>query len=50
MSIAELVRAVRVALGEIPGNRCLAIDFTRDGFIAIAELISGVQRALFGCS
>lgn len=49
VSIAELVRAVRVALGEIPRNRCLAIDLNRDDFIAIAELISGVQRALFGC-
>ncbi len=48
--IAELVRAVAIALGEPSPEPCAAADGDGDGTVAIHELIAAVTRALLGCS
>lgn len=50
VSIDELVRAVRIALGEAAGDTCAAVDTDGDGVVSIAELIAAVSRALGGCA
>jgi len=49
VSIAELVRAVNIALGSIDVSMCTAADRNGDGTVAINELISAVNAALSGC-
>lgn len=47
--IDELVRGVRIALGEQPTEACAAFDRDRDGAVAIDELIAAVTAALGIC-
>jgi hypothetical protein len=50
VSIAELVRAVNIALGVTDVATCTAADRNGDGTVAINELIAAVNSALFACS
>ncbi len=50
VSIAELVRAVNIALGSANVDTCLAADRDDDGLVAINELIRAVNAALQGCA
>jgi hypothetical protein len=49
VAIAELIRAVNVALGRSAVATCIAADRDGNGQVAIAELIAGVRAALEGC-
>jgi len=46
---AELVLAVRVALGVVPVSECRLADGDGDGQVGIGELIRSVGSALHGC-
>jgi hypothetical protein len=50
VSIAELVRAVNIALGRVALDQCSSADANGDGMISINELIQAVNAALRGCS
>jgi hypothetical protein len=49
VTIAELVRGVNIALGNLPVNACNAFDSSGDGAVSVSELISAVNRTLAGC-
>ncbi len=49
VSIAELVRAVNIALAREDVSKCLAVDANKDGEVGINELIQAVNAALAGC-
>src|SRR5690606_29011987 len=49
VSIDELIRAIRIPLGESALEVCPAIDATGDGEVGINELIAAVNNALSGC-
>lgn len=49
VSIAELIRAVNIALGIADLSTCQAADRNGDGNVAINELIAAVNSALLGC-
>jgi Ca2+-binding EF-hand superfamily protein len=49
VSIAELVRAVNLALGAGALHRCMDVDVNGDGAVAINELVRAVGSALDGC-
>jgi hypothetical protein len=49
VTIDELIRAVRIALGEAPVATCAAVDVDGDRALAIEELLGSVARALDGC-
>jgi len=49
VSVDELIQAVNIALARFPIFGCRAADYEVDGGVTIAELISGVRRALMGC-
>lgn len=49
VSIAELIRAVNIALGSADIETCRAADRDGNGSVAINELITAVNSALFGC-
>lgn len=49
IAIAELIRAVRIALELLPLEECNAIDRNADGKAAINELIAAVNDALGPC-
>jgi hypothetical protein len=48
VSISELIRGVRLALGEADEG-CTAFDLDGDGRVAISELIAAVRTSLQGC-
>jgi hypothetical protein len=50
VSIAELITAVRIALGEADLATCTAADVNGDGRVSVNELIAAVGAALNGCS
>ena len=50
VTIDDLVRAVRIALGESPLDQCTAADRGGDGTVSIDDLIAAVNAALSGCS
>ena len=50
VGIAELVKAVNVALGALPVSDCVSLDTNNDGNVSISELIAGVKNALNGCA
>jgi cysteine-rich repeat protein len=50
VSIAELIRAVGVALDDAPVATCDAVDRNRDGTVRINELIAAVEAASNGCN
>ncbi len=49
VSIAELVRGVRIALGEVAVAECEAFDVDGDGRVTVSELILAVRAALDAC-
>ncbi len=49
VTVDDLVRAVRVALGEIDADTCSLVDRDNDGAADIAELMAAVDTALNGC-
>jgi large repetitive protein len=49
VSVAELIRAVNIALGALPAAQCATADTNSDDVITIAELITAVNNALHGC-
>jgi enediyne biosynthesis protein E4 len=49
VAVAELVRAVGIALGSGAVATCAAADANADGRVTIAELIGAVGHALSGC-
>jgi hypothetical protein len=49
VSVDEILRGVREALGLAPVSTCPAMDETGNGTISIAELVAAVDRALNGC-
>ncbi len=49
VTIDELVRGVRIALGREPVSACRALDRDGDGVVAIAEVIAAVENELEGC-
>jgi hypothetical protein len=49
VSIAELIRAVNIALGRENVASCSAADGNGDGLIGVSELIRAVNSALSGC-
>lgn len=49
VAINELILGVRISLGETGLASCPAFDADGDGQVRIAELIRGVNAALFGC-
>ncbi len=48
VGIAEIVRAVRIALGELPLAACSGADTDGDEDVAIAELVQSTRAALDG--
>jgi len=50
VSIAELITAVRIALGDLPLSSCAAVDIDGSGAVAVNELVGAVSNALDGCS
>jgi len=49
VTIAELIRAVNIALGSLPLSACPAADVGGDGQVSISDLISAVNASLDGC-
>lgn len=49
VTISELVRGVRIALGELPVEECDALDGDGSGTVTVAELIRAVRAALEIC-
>ncbi len=49
VTINDLIRAVSIALGATPIDRCRSADQNRDGRLSISELIQAVRAALDGC-
>ncbi|MBX3027154.1 hypothetical protein KF840_19820 [bacterium] len=49
VTIDELLRGIRIALGLADASLCWSIDASLDGSVSIEELIAAVQRALTGC-
>jgi hypothetical protein len=50
VSVAELIRGVRINLGTDPLAWCLSIDHDGDGSASVAELTQAVNANLLGCS
>jgi parallel beta-helix repeat protein len=48
VTIAEIVRAVRIALRRSPVEDCPNADVNEDGSVAINELLQAVRQALYG--
>lgn len=49
VGVDELMRAVRITLGEEAVASCLAADLYGDGAVTVDELLAGVAAALAGC-
>jgi len=50
VDVAEVIRAVRVALREIGQDRCPAADASGDERTSVDELVAAVNAALVGCA
>lgn len=50
VTVAELVKAVNIALGSASINACAAADRNGDGSVSVNELIGAVNAALGGCT
>jgi len=48
VTVDELVRGVRIVLGELPASNCPAFD-GGDGQVTVSDLIAGVNNVLRGC-
>jgi hypothetical protein len=49
VTVAELVRAVSIALGTTAVENCEAVDRNDDGRVSVDELVAAVNNALAGC-
>ena len=49
VGISELVRCVRIALGDFDTSSCLACDANADGDVRISDLVTAVSHALCDC-
>jgi hypothetical protein len=49
VTIDELIRGVRIAIGEIAVATCPVFDRDADGTVTVAELVQAVAAALGGC-
>jgi len=49
VSVAELTRATRIALGELNIPACRLADGNDDGTVDVADLVMGTRNALDGC-
>jgi len=49
VSVDDLVRGVRIALGDMPLSECSAFDRDEDGRVAVGELVAAVAAALGPC-
>lgn len=49
VSIAELMRGVKIALRSQPLSSCPALDLNGDGRLTVEELLGAVKAARFGC-
>lgn len=49
VSIDEIIRGVSIALGFATADTCRPLDTNGDAAVSIAEIISAVNSALFGC-
>lgn len=49
VAVNELILAVNIALGSLPGGTCSACDTNGDGMVSISELVAAVNKALNGC-
>jgi len=49
VTVDELIRGVRIALGQDPLSTCPVFDESGDGSVAVNELIAAVNRSLTGC-
>jgi hypothetical protein len=48
VTVDEIIRGVRIVLGELPLSNCPAFD-SGSGTVGIADLIAAVNNVLFGC-
>lgn len=48
--VAELLRAVNIALGLLPASECVAADQDENLEVSVDELVRAVDRALNGCA
>jgi hypothetical protein len=49
VTIDELLRGVRISLGEGPVSLCPAVDRNGSGEVTVDELVTAVDNALRGC-
>jgi cysteine-rich repeat protein len=49
VSIAELIRGVRIALGEASADECPPVDGNGDGVVTVNELVAAVRASLEKC-
>jgi hypothetical protein len=49
VTVDELVRAVGIALGDLPAGACSAADADGGGTVLIDDLMRAIRRALDGC-
>lgn len=48
VTVSELIKAVRIALGEMSIEQCPKADANGDGVVSISELTMAVRQALYG--
>jgi len=49
VQVDEMVRGVRIALGDAPLSECSAMDTNADGHVTVDELVQAVAHLLDGC-
>lgn len=49
VTVAEVLRALNIALGRRPLSDCVAADLNGDGRIVVSEILAAVNALLFGC-
>ena len=49
VTIGEVIRAVRILLGDLPLSDCPPIDISSDLLVSIDEVVAAVDAALTGC-
>lgn len=49
VTVDEIIAGVGIALGELPPERCPAIDLDGDGHVTVDELLASVAALLQGC-
>lgn len=49
VTVDELMRGVRIALGTLPIDTCPSFDANGDGEVSVGEIVAGVNTGLGGC-